>query len=88
MNLKKKHYIYCHASVIIIVSSFILYRTIYVVIQYPDWPVTGNVVDTLGMIAYDSPMMNILMSQYIYIPPILFYFLLGLVLICRKGNNF
>uniref|UniRef100_A0A915NE19 Serpentine receptor class gamma n=1 Tax=Meloidogyne floridensis TaxID=298350 RepID=A0A915NE19_9BILA len=66
MNLKKKHYLYCHASVVIIVSSFILYRTILVVIQYPDWPVTGNVVDTLGMIAYGSTMMNILMSHTDY----------------------
>uniref|UniRef100_A0A914LFT9 G_PROTEIN_RECEP_F1_2 domain-containing protein n=1 Tax=Meloidogyne incognita TaxID=6306 RepID=A0A914LFT9_MELIC len=86
-NLNKKHYIYCHASVLIIVSCFILYRMIYVAIQYPDWPVTGNIADTLAMISYDSTIMNFLSSLYMYIPPLFCYFLLGLILISRKGIN-
>nr|CAD2183974.1 unnamed protein product [Meloidogyne enterolobii] len=86
-NLNKKHYICCHVSVLIIVSCFILYRMIYVVIQYPDWPVTGNIADTLGMISYDSTIMNFLLSLFVYIPPLFCYFLLGLILICRKETS-
>ncbi|CAK5082440.1 unnamed protein product [Meloidogyne enterolobii] len=60
---------------------------IYVCIQYPDWPVTGNIADTLDMIAYDSTIMNYLESLYIYIPPLFCYLLLGLILICRKDTS-
>jgi len=60
---------------------------IYVAIQYPDWPVTGNIADTLGMISYDSTIINFLSSLYMYIPPLFCYFLLGLILISRKGIN-
>nr|CAD2154590.1 unnamed protein product [Meloidogyne enterolobii] len=60
---------------------------IYVVTQYPDWPVTGNIADTLGMISYDSTIMDFLSSLLIYIPPLSCYLLLGLILICRKDTT-
>nr|CAD2154560.1 unnamed protein product [Meloidogyne enterolobii] len=60
---------------------------IYVAIQYPDWPVTGNIADTLGMISYDSTIINFLSSLYMYIPPLFCYFLLGLILISRKDTS-
>uniref|UniRef100_A0A1I8AXF7 G_PROTEIN_RECEP_F1_2 domain-containing protein n=1 Tax=Meloidogyne hapla TaxID=6305 RepID=A0A1I8AXF7_MELHA len=86
-NIRKKQYIYCHASAILVVSFFILYRMIYVAIEYPEWPVTGNIADTLAMITYDNSIIAFLSSPFTYIPPLFCYLLLGLVLICRKDTS-
>ena len=64
---------------------FVLYTIIQSVIEFPEWSVTGNISDTLGMIAADNSIVAFLLTPYLYVPPFVCYMLLGLILICKKG---
>nr|CAD2180119.1 unnamed protein product [Meloidogyne enterolobii] len=85
-TINQKLYIRGHFATVFIFIFYIIFLIIKSAINFGDWPVNGGRSDYFRILTNDN-----ILSSFIYIlfvPAIVLYGLVGLILIFKKGNLF